>query len=1637
MKTACVFFKGWLTCLLIAGAAGLGLGCGKTEGVRYSDDPFNKPPFISDCTWKETTTKCGTVNESSLLTMVSNGVVSVSLPTSPPGSKDVEATLRVELLDESGKSLGSASEEVEIASQGESVLKIDISGIPKNVEPGDLVNYVLDYRVICKAGETTGRRSLFPATEFSQVVVNGSDELMSGATNSLRLFVQNPHTGQPLAETSARLFLDWKEGDDEKTDTLSSGKTDDLGMVEFSFDLPSAATRNAHLRIEVDDQLGVQTLSAPVQIVNPQSILLTTDKPLYQPGQTIHLRALALRRPDLDPEAEADALFEVLDSKGNKVFKQSQKTSAFGVASATFSLASEVLLGPYTVKVTVGDSTQEKTVTVDRYSLPKFNIKLETEKRFYAPGEKLTGSVNTQYFFGKPVAGASVEIAALKYDIEFDTFQIVDGKTDSEGLFDFQIDLPTYFVGQPLDQGSAFVLLRVTVTDTAGQSRTIETTRPVVTSSIISQVVPESGNVVPGVANRFYLLTTDPLGIPVATTNEIKRGFNTVLEVETGPTGIAVFELIPPASGSMTLSVTTVDEQNQTSKRSFTFSSDTLDAFVLLRTDKPIYAVGETATVTVHCPQYEHAATAFKDRVYLDIVKDGRTALMTTVELDKGVGSTEITITPELTGGFELEAYYLSQDSQILRDRKLAYADPADGLHIAVSQDQSVYAPAEQAKLTFTVTDDEGLPAQAAIGLQIVDEAVFALMEFKPGLEKVFYAIEDEVMSPRYEIHGYEMNDVTNASDTYDPETRDDAAGLLFASAGGSSFGISEDSYNRAQQSAASNAKKMMEASVALVVEKISALCDSGDLVSAEDIEKYLRANDACWADPWGQLYKITSSYMEVTFASFGPDELQGTADDHAITHYLSACQEDFWEAGGGMDGDTDSDGDVDWDMDDEPSDNGGGEDGDGDAAGPRVRRHFPETLLVVPELITDEGGKASLSVPLADSITTWRLTGLASSTNGRLGSTQHGITVFQDFFVDIDFPPTLTQDDEIAVPIAVYNYLDESQTVTLTAEEAPWFDLLDLASKDIVLGPGEVLGTSFLIRVREVGKHAFTVFGYGDVLSDAVERSVMVVPNGKEIAESQSGSLKDIVEHVAVIPDTAIEGASKIMVKIYPGMVSQAVEGLDSMLSMPSGCFEQTSSATYPNVLVLDYMMSTQQITPEIELKARTYVNHGYQRLLTYEVDGGGFEWFGNTPAHNILTAYGLLEFYDMSRVHPVDPAIISRTQEWLAAQQKADGHFEPTYGGIAEGAINAYQDDVARTTAYLTYALVETGYAGPETNRGIAWVKENADAVEDSYGLAMVANALVAANPDDPKAQSVLARLHDLRIEDDDGAIHWKGEGESTTYGSGDVIELETTALVGYAFLRAGAYPEDVTGALQFLLSKKDSLGNWSTTQATILTLRLMLAVATQSGNPGPATVRVYSDDVLFETLDISAENSDVLRLVDLGTVTHVGNNSIRIEFEGDSGYMYQIITRYYEPWGVAGGVPEQGQLDIAVEYDKTTLAVDDIVKAKVTVSNKVPDTIAKMVLIDIGFPPGFDLMTDDLEAALEAKTLQRYEKTPRQLILYVEGISYGAPFVAEYGLRAKYPLVASSGEVEAHPYYEPSDSTQAEPVEFTVNE
>jgi hypothetical protein len=185
----------------------------------------------------------------------------------------------------------------------------------------------------------------------------------------------------------------------------------------------------------------------------------------------------------------------------------------------------------------------------------------------------------------------------------------------------------------------------------------------------------------------------------------------------------------------------------------------------------------------------------------------------------------------------------------------------------------------------------------------------------------------------------------------------------------------------------------------------------------------------------------------------------------------------------------------------------------------------------------------------------------------------------------------------------------------------------------------------------------------------------------------------------------------------------------------------------------------------------------------------------------------------------------------------------------------------------------------------------------------------------------------------------------------------------------------------------------------------------------------------------LVLTAENNDLLhQFVFKGTQA---TNAVKIRFEGQGGLAYQVAGRYFVPWNEK---PANEPLSISVAYDRTRLAQDEIATATAVVKNNL-NKAANMVMIDLGIPPGFELLSEDLEAYKEkasgAKSgrLEKFSLTSTQAILYFDSIGAGDAVTLAFRLRAKYPMRARTFASKVYEYYDPDVNAVAPPVQLEV--
>ncbi len=1765
-------------------------------------------------------------------------VVAVALGKETP--QRLTGTLVVELIGPTGQRLGEARTELQ---DSDPLTSHRLTLAPAAAEQARL-------RVSFAGRQTEvplARVLLIKAHEMS---LSGGQEFHAGGPAALTCTVHGVRSLTetiPLPGSAVIVRLRDKAG---KNHDAYKGRTGVAGRANIEFAVPEVEAGPYTLEVVTRSALGEEKLERPVRIAADTKILLVSDRPIYQPGHVIHLRALALRPFDMRPVENKELLFEVEDPKGNKVFKRTFKTSGFGVASVDFQLADEVNMGDYHLRAVLGDTRAEKTVQVKRYVLPKFKVEVKADKTFYLPKETIKIELQSDYFFGKPVANAKVEVTASTFDVAFNKFHAWRGETDGNGHATLEIKLPDHFVGQPLQKGDALVKLDVKVLDSADHSEAVTKSYPVSDQPVHISLIAEGGKIVPNMENRIFVAATYPDGSPapncdIALSHTqlpaaplLPRGGRApgglvpvapqgapgekiaspkaelLATAKSNAAGLAEVKLTPKADQLRTanwgqrnvemvggrqqawgpqivfdLKAVAKDPRGNTATMSVALNSQPLGENVLLRLDKAIYQSGDRMAIDIR-------TSAGLPTVFVDIVRGGQIMLSKWLEVKDGKALQTLDLPQTVFGSLEVHAYQMLQHGEIIRDSRVVYVQPRNDLKVTVEPGKPVFAPGEDATIRFHVTDAKGKPTAAAIGVIVVDEAVYALQDLQPGLEKVYFTLQEELLKPQAQIKLGGGDTIDNLvmqpalpaprqqvaevlltavklpvpkrfnvdpaqerkqrvegmvphiamllfqrtaqpsanvitldkatgrwafrtglldelvkSNQMPPQWLDGALGvkLNLDDLAGVEKDFTPDGLGRAITIARMN--ELHGLLQQYVTQHKDRFHFQGQwLLPASLVDDFLKAakrEPSSARDAWGEPFRIVrlerkdtkaglaSPFDEYEIISAGPDRRLSSADDVRFHDVVNVAhrglgsiwwlsdkrQEEFaarqvleleqmdragmrrdelarnftfgdgrpglqppMAAGGlGAGGGTRTAATANMPQASKPASSEKAarpESGPGQAASeaPRVREFFPETMLWQPALITDDKGEANLPLSFADSITTWRLSASANSRGGALGGATVPLKVFQDFFVDIDLPVNLTQGDEVAFPVAVYNYLKTPQTVKIELQKETWFELLDQGGlvRSLNLQPSEVTSVKFRIRANKIGMQPLSVKALGTTKSDAVKRMIDVVPDGQKFEKVVTDRLQGKVAQAIDIPENAVPDASKLLVKIYPGAMAQVVEGLDGMLRMPNGCFEQTSSSAYPNVLIVDYIKKNRLNSPQMLMRAEQYLNVGYQRLLTFERPGGGFDWWGREEPLIWLSAYGLQEFSDMARVYPIDRGIIDRTQAFLMRKMDKDGTWSNIGATHGETIANMGNPRLL-LTSYVTWSLLESGYDRKLLAKAVEFIRTSVKQGEGSaYILALAANALAAYDAKDDSTLDAVRKLDKLRQEVPDWkAISFPARGTSLTYGHGDSVTVETTALAVLAMLKTGQFTNSVNQALTYLVKAKQGNGTWGTTQSTILALKALINATGSVQQKGTThfTIRVDGQEAARGKVD--EDNADLMQTFDLKGLARTGAHRVEIDVDGETNLMYQIVGRHYEPWK-NDAAPAKPAFDLSVSYDRTKLSTNDLLHAKATL--KYNGTLPTyMVMLDLGIAPGFTVDPGDFAEMVNKNKVKKFEITARQVILYLGDVRPGEVLHFEYALRARFPLRARTPAATAYEYNAPANRAQASPIELTVVE
>ena len=683
------------------------------------------------------------------------------------------------------------------------------------------------------------------------------------------------------------------------------------------------------------------------------------------------------------------------------------------------------------------------------------------------------------------------------------------------------------------------------------------------------------------------------------------------------------------------------------------------------------------------------------------------------------------------------------------------------------------------------------------------------------------------------------------------------------------------------------------------------------------------------------------------------------------------------------------------------------------------LRERFDETALWVVGETTGADGRARLPFTLPDSVTGWDVHVEAIGADGAVGVGRAHVETFLPLHLEVQAPRQLTVGDTHEVATYVTNHEPGGGALHVTLGVEGGLRVDGAAARTLDVPPGETRVARFMVRAERAGAGRL-VASLRDATGerDAVARDVAVEGQGLEQRLIVPGELRAGAQELTVrVPEDADPNTVRGRLRVYRGAADQVLDGLEGMLREPHGCFEQTTSTTYPNLLVLRLLESSRKADPRAIATARELVGKGYQRLLRYEVRGGGFSWFGDAPAHLALTAFGVMEFSDMAEVYPVDRAVISRTRAWMKRQQQTDGSY-PVQSRWSP------DPDAVATTAFVTWSLTETGAVDASVRRGLGYLRAHRRAMADRpYALAVwaAAEARAGGRPEVP-----LALLDGLRINEETGATYPAGTG-TLFLESGRLGRVDTTALVATARILAhtGQAPQE---ELRWLWGARHPSYGWGTTQGTVQALRA--AVLAQGGTTAAVTgkVGVTLDGASFGTLDLDA---DALPTVTLPAGLAPGAHQLALSGAED----ISLYTDLRLAWRTREApAPRSEGLVVHLESAASAVAAGSTLRMTVAVANPGAASVRMPTLV-IPVPPGFAADRASLDHLVATTPVTRFDALGDQINLYLTELGPGDGLVLPYLLEATTPCEVFQAPAQAYAYYAPDVRGASAPLRLQV--
>jgi hypothetical protein len=683
----------------------------------------------------------------------------VALPVENPSAQTIRARAVLELIDPRGKVESQAEQDVSLRPLS-SKLRIPLPPLHavRLDENTVLGFYRLRYSLASQppgpAKTVEGIISVGQITpQLFELHVAGPLAIRAAGRSTLRVRAIQPVTARPVEGVTVQASLDLEEP--FLTRKAVTGR-DGFATLEFSLPREFKADENqidvtvtgtwGGLSTEADGTLYVQDFSTGS---------LSTDKPLYQPGQTLHMRLLAFG-DNQKALADQPAKIEVRDPDETLQYVTHVRTSRFGIAAADWQIPENLRLGSYAIRATFDDERYGRaggfaTVKVSRYELPTFTVTAKPDRSYYLPEQNATVEVRADYLFGKPVRHGHVRVVRenhrewdyreQKWDIEEGA--TYEGDTNDQGRYVAHLDLTRDHDELAGEDYERFSDLHLAAYFTDASTRRTEQRRFDIRISqepIHVYVIGEDSGPTSGLPLDFFVSTDYADGSPapcdvqlswVVKPHKNAAGLHAILEqplrrIHTNRYGLARVSglKIPddPAYGDAYLSLRATSRSGSIGHHSEELRYS-FEPALRVATDKTLYRPQDPIEVTLTSNRRD--LTVFVEAIGGHQVLTSQTLRMMGGRANLLFPSNdgfhdEVTI---FAYGFENTTAQGDSRSALSGSHTVLFPERHD-LQVEVRPGKLTYRPGDDASVDFRVTGPGGESLPSALGLVVVDKAL-------------------------------------------------------------------------------------------------------------------------------------------------------------------------------------------------------------------------------------------------------------------------------------------------------------------------------------------------------------------------------------------------------------------------------------------------------------------------------------------------------------------------------------------------------------------------------------------------------------------------------------------------------------------------------------------------------------------------------------------------------------------------------------------------------------------------------------------------------------------------------------------------------------------------------------------------